>query len=79
MHDTKEIILPDPPIKYNEMELERSTLLSTPLKDTVEQYTLQFIVGERSLDDWDAYVQDLESKNLQGYVDLANEVYQKNK
>lgn len=79
MHDTKEIVLPDPPIRYNEMELERSTLLSTPLKDTVEQYTLQFIVGERSLDEWDAYVQDLESKNLQGYVDLANEVYQKTK
>lgn len=79
MHDTKEIVLPDPPIRYNEMELERSTLLSTPLKDTVEQYTLQFIVGERSLDEWDAYVQELESKNLQGYVDLANEVYQKTK
>lgn len=79
MHENKELVAPDPPIKYNEMELEKSNLLGTPLKDHLTQSTLQFIVGQRSLDEWDDYVKELEAKNMQGYVDLANEVYQKNK
>ncbi|KAB8131059.1 extracellular solute-binding protein [Gracilibacillus oryzae] len=79
MHETKEVVLPDPPIKYDALQLERSSLLSTPLKDHVTQNTLKFIVGERSLDEWDAYLKELEAKNLQGYVDLANQVYQENK
>ncbi|SDZ56109.1 putative aldouronate transport system substrate-binding protein [Evansella caseinilytica] len=79
MHADKEVVLPDPPIKYNELELEQSSLLSTPLKDTVTQNTFKFIVGDRSIDEWDAFIKELEGKNLQGYVDLANEVYQKKK
>lgn len=79
MHETKELVLPDPPIKYDAMQLEQSSLISTPLKDHVTQNTLKFIVGERSLDEWDAYVKEIEAKNVQGYVELANQVYQENK
>ncbi|SER50918.1 carbohydrate ABC transporter substrate-binding protein, CUT1 family [Gracilibacillus ureilyticus] len=79
MLETKELVLPDPPIKYDAMQLEQSSLLSTPLKDHVTQNTLKFIVGERSLDEWDTFVQELEAKNMQGYVDLANQVYQESK
>ncbi|QGH33980.1 extracellular solute-binding protein [Gracilibacillus salitolerans] len=79
MHETKELVLPDPPIRYDETQLEQASLLSTPLKDTVEQNTLKFIVGDRDMSEWDAYIQELEGKNMQGYVDLANEVYQNNK
>ncbi|SFL51775.1 carbohydrate ABC transporter substrate-binding protein, CUT1 family [Gracilibacillus orientalis] len=79
MQETKELILPDPPIRYDETQLEQASLLSTPLKDTVNQNTLKFIVGDRSMDEWDTFVQELEGKNVQGYVDLANEVYQNNK
>ncbi|WP_130859026.1 ABC transporter substrate-binding protein [Gracilibacillus phocaeensis] len=79
MVDTKELVLPDPPIPYDATQLEQSSLLSTPLKDTVEQNTLRFIVGDRSMEEWDAYVEQLESQNMQGYVDLANQVYQDSK
>lgn len=79
MHATKELILPDPPITYNEMELEQSTLLSTPLKDFVSTATFRFILGDRDLSEWDEYVAELENMNVQGYVDLANEVYERNK
>ncbi|UFT98768.1 extracellular solute-binding protein [Radiobacillus kanasensis] len=79
MHETKETLLPDPPIKYNEMELEQATLLSTPLLDHVKQSTLQFILGQRDLSEWDAYIKELEAKGLQRYVEQANEVYQSNK
>lgn len=75
MHSTKELVLPDPPIKYDELELERSNLLSTPLKDFVGTSTYQFILGDRDVNDWDAYISELESQGMQDYVDLANEVY----
>ncbi|WP_245808892.1 ABC transporter substrate-binding protein [Shouchella patagoniensis] len=73
---TKEPLMPDPPIKYNAMELEQATLLSTPLTDHVRQNTLQFILGTRDLEEWDDYVQELESRGLQNFLDLANSVYQ---
>lgn len=79
MHETKELILPDPPIRYDATQLEQSTLLSTPIKDTVESNTLKFIIGDRSMNEWDTYVQELEAQNVQGYLDLANEVYQNTK
>ncbi|UOQ48379.1 extracellular solute-binding protein [Gracilibacillus caseinilyticus] len=78
MHE-KELLLPDPAIPYDGPQLEQASLLSTPIKDTVEQNTLKFIVGDRSMDEWDNYVKELEGKNLQGYLDHANSVYQNNK
>lgn len=63
---------PFPPAPLDELELEQSSLLSTPLKDTVDTATLQFILGERDLSEWDAYVTQLEGQGLQQYVDLVN-------
>lgn len=72
---TKEVLPPNPPIKYNAMQLEQSTLLSTPLTDYVRQNTLRFILGTRDLSEWDEYVTELESRGMQNFVDLANSVY----
>ncbi|GEK20827.1 ABC transporter substrate-binding protein [Cellulomonas xylanilytica] len=63
---------PFPPAPLDETELEQASLLATPLKDTVDTNTLRFILGERPLSEWDAYVGELESQNLQGYLDLIN-------
>ena len=63
---------PFPPAPLDEVELEQASLLRTPLQDTVETNTLKFILGQRSLDEWDAYVAELEGQNLQGYLDLIN-------
>ena len=63
-----------PPILYTELEIEQQALTGQQLKDVVMQYTSQFILGQRSLEtDWDAYVAQLGSLNMQAYVDLANE------
>ncbi len=75
MAETKEVVLPDPPIRYDEMELEQSTLLSTPLKDFVDTATYEFILGDRDIAKWDDYVNELKNMGMQDYVDLANEVY----
>ncbi|MDQ0374200.1 ABC transporter substrate-binding protein [Cellulomonas humilata] len=63
---------PFPPAPLDEAELEQASLLATPLKDTVDTNTLRFILGERPLSEWDTYVGELESQNLQGYLDLIN-------
>lgn len=55
MLSTKELVLPNPLIKYSQTELERANLLSTPLVDTVETATLEFIIGARDISKWDAY------------------------
>lgn len=63
---------PFSPAPLNEMELEQASLISTALKDSVDTATLQFIVGQRDLSEWDAYVAELEGQNLQTYLDLIN-------
>jgi len=63
---------PFPPAPLNEAELEQASLLTTTLTDTVNTNTLKFILGERDLSEWDAYVAELEGQNLQGYLDLVN-------
>jgi len=63
---------PFPPAPLDEAELEQASLLGTPLKDSVDTATLQFILGDRDLAEWDAFVAELEGQGLQGYVDLVN-------
>ncbi|MFI2104973.1 extracellular solute-binding protein [Isoptericola sp. NPDC019693] len=68
---------PFPPAPLDDAELEQASLLSTPLKDTVDTNTLKFILGDRPLTEWDAYVGELEGQNLQGYLDLVNGAQQR--
>jgi putative aldouronate transport system substrate-binding protein len=68
---------PFPPSPLDDTELEQASLLATPLKDTVDTNTLKFILGDRPLSEWDAYVTELEGQNLQGYLDLVNGAQQR--
>lgn len=68
---------PFPPAPLDELELEQASLLATPLRDTVDTNTLKFVLGERPLSEWDAYVAELEAQNLQEYVDLINGAYER--
>jgi multiple sugar transport system substrate-binding protein/putative aldouronate transport system substrate-binding protein len=63
---------PYPPAPLDELELEQSALLATPIRDTVDTNTLKFILGERDIAEWDDYVAELESRGLAEYVDLVN-------
>ncbi|MFH8655348.1 ABC transporter substrate-binding protein [Streptomyces afghaniensis] len=58
-------------------EQEQATLWDTPLKDTVIQNTLQFVLGKRPLSEWNAYLAELKSKNMQQLVDLHNKAYER--
>ncbi|MDR7276291.1 ABC transporter substrate-binding protein [Catenuloplanes atrovinosus] len=62
-----------PPAPLSEEEREQVTLWETPLDDYVTQQTLRFILGQRDLAEWDAYVAELAAKNGTAYVDMMNE------
>ncbi|MEA5455023.1 extracellular solute-binding protein [Sinomonas sp. JGH33] len=64
-----------PPIPYSDADREQATLTLTPLKDTASQNALKFITGQRSLDEFSAFVSELQAKGLSKYEDLANKAY----
>ena len=68
----KELAPVAPPAPLDELEREQVSLWTTALKDHVSQNTAAFILGQRSFDEWDAYVAELEGKNLQQYLDVVN-------
>ncbi len=63
---------PFPRAPLDEAELEQSSLLATPLKDSVDTATLEFILGQRDLSQWDSFLSQLEGQGLQQYMDLIN-------
>jgi putative aldouronate transport system substrate-binding protein len=65
----------DPAHPLQSFEQEQATLWDTPLKDHAIQNTLKFVLGERPLSEWDAYVTELKAKNMQQLVDLHNKAY----
>ncbi len=68
-----------PPRPLNAEEREQVTLWETALKDHVNQQTLKFILGTRSLSEWDAYVSELKGKNMTRYVEIVNAAYNRYK
>ena len=71
----KDILPLAPPYPLEETEREQATLLVTPLSDSAKQGTLQFILGNRDLSEWDAYVAELEGKGMGTYMDLVNKAH----
>ena len=61
------------PAPLEEAELEQAALMATPLKDAVDTATLQFILGQRDMGEWDAFLAELETSGLSAYVDLLND------
>ncbi|MFD9740830.1 extracellular solute-binding protein [Umezawaea sp. NPDC059074] len=68
-----------PPAPFSDTEREQATLWETPLKDLVKQATLQFVLGDRDLADWDAYVKELDGKGMGQYVQLVNSAHERYK
>ncbi|MEH7416897.1 extracellular solute-binding protein [Neobacillus drentensis] len=75
MHKDKEVLPVNPPYPMSATDQEQATLISTPLTDTVKQNTAKFILGTRSLSDWNAYVSELKAKGMDKYLDMVNKAY----
>jgi putative aldouronate transport system substrate-binding protein len=71
----KEVALP-PPHPFDDIDREQATLYESALNDLTKQSTLQFILGDRDLATWDAYLQELEAKGMSQYVDMVNAAHQ---
>ncbi|MFE7270104.1 extracellular solute-binding protein [Streptomyces sp. NPDC057623] len=67
----------DPAHPLQSVEQEQATLWDTPLRDHVTQNTLKFVLGKRPMSEWDAYVTELKSKNMDQLVDLHNKAYER--
>lgn len=65
-----------PPHPMSEADREQATLLESPLTDAVDQATLQFILGQRDLSEWDAYTQQLEGLGAPRFLELVNSAYE---
>ncbi|HEX6195352.1 MAG TPA: extracellular solute-binding protein [Jiangellaceae bacterium] len=72
MNEKEELPLP-PPAPLTEEEQERAQLLRGTLESHAQENTAQFILGQRSLDEWDDYVAELEGLGMSDYVTLYNE------
>jgi len=68
-----------PPHPFSDDEREQASLWETPLRDYVFQQTLAFILGQRPLSQWDAYVGELKGKNMDKYMELVDKAYQRYK
>jgi putative aldouronate transport system substrate-binding protein len=65
----------DPAHPLSAEEREQVTLWATALKDHVNQQSLRFILGQRPLSEWDAYVTELKGKNMDQLIDVHNKAY----
>ncbi len=74
---TKEQAPLPPPHPFDDAEQEQATLYETPLKDTQNSATLQFVLGQRDMSTWDSYVSDLQGKGMDTYVDMVNTAYER--
>lgn len=68
-----------PPAPLNADEREQSSLWASGIKDYVTQQTVKFILGQRPLTEWDAYVSELKAKNSQQFTDMVNKAYERAK
>lgn len=66
-----------PATPLDELEREQVSLTETALNDTVSTATAQFILGQRDLEDWDAFVSELEGQGMADYIDKHNEAYER--
>jgi putative aldouronate transport system substrate-binding protein len=76
MNARKTLALP-PPHPLDATAREQATLWESGIKDHVNQQTLKFILGQRPLSEWNAYVAELKAKNATQYVDMVNAAYEK--
>ena len=64
-----------PPYPLSDADREQATLLNTPLTDFVNQQTLKFVLGQRPMGQYDAFVQELNGKGAEKYLKMVNDAH----
>ncbi|SDW56164.1 putative aldouronate transport system substrate-binding protein [Paenibacillus sp. CF384] len=74
-HEPKELF-PLWAIWLDPSEVDEATMLQTNIKTYIDENSLQFITGHKSLDkDWDSYVKGLEDLKLGRYLEILQKAY----
>lgn len=70
-----------PALSWNEDEAdaEEFTTLKAEIDEYVKSNSAAFAIGRRSLDEWDAYVKEIENMNLGRYLELVAKTYDSSK
>lgn len=76
MESKEQLPLP-PPWPLDELEREQVSLWQTALRDHVWENTTRFILGQRPLSEWEAYVGELESLGMGQYLEVVNDAQQR--
>ncbi len=66
-----------PAAPLTEAENEEATLIRTAAQDATETGVAQFILGNRSMDEWDSFVAEVEAAGATRLVELLNTAYQR--
>lgn len=75
-HDMK---TPDDPIlKFTDEQAEEVNLLTSTLNDYTDTMIMKFIYGQESLDNWDAYVNEVKSKGSDRLMEIVNQAWVEN-
>jgi putative aldouronate transport system substrate-binding protein len=75
--DQRKVLPLPPPAPLNSTEQQQATLWGTALMDHVQQQTLDFILGKRSLTEWSAYVSELQGMNASQFLSLTNNAHER--
>jgi putative aldouronate transport system substrate-binding protein len=56
-------------------ESTEASNIYSDIETTCMEYIAKFINGDKSLDEYDEFVSTIESMNVQGYLDIYQEAY----
>lgn len=64
-----------PNLMYTDDELSQLAMVKTAIDSYVTENITAFATGNRSFDDWDAYLSELESMQLETYISIVQAAY----
>lgn len=68
-----------PGLNYTVEENDQISAITTDLQTFIDETTAEFITGKRDFAKWDEYVQTVEKMNVNKYLELAQEAYERMK
>lgn len=80
MAEYRELKQIDPAVAMSEDDSEMLNLWATPLKDTINNWTINFAMGLKDINaDWDTYVAEVNAQNADNVVNMYNDYYKNSK
>ena len=64
-----------PEVNMTTEEAERNAFLKTQINDYTKEQIVAFLAGERSFDEWDAFINEYNNLGLPEYMELQNTAY----